>query len=198
VLAITGTMTILTWNPSSDTTAGIRTGNYIQGSALKTITANRDRLIIQNAIQQYQQNDGVTELRIQNTAGTNVSFRDFSELVNIRVYSAFANSIRDYRLGWYRQEPWIFLQVPDSHVSRGAMLDWEKQITRDMTNIFGVTLTLNPNPEFTDKTINGKDVRMLLDSNNLPIIQYGFTKNGILISTSEISFINLEANVQAE
>jgi hypothetical protein len=198
IFAITGTIVFLSWNTSDPNTSTVRSSPYVRGGAVESISASRDRLVLQNAIQQYQNNDGVTEIRIQKNSGAPVPFREFNTLVNISLYPAFANSVRDYRIGWYRQEPWVLLQVPDSHVSRGGMLEWEEKITRDFSSIFGVTLTLNTNLSFTDKTVNGNDVRILLDSNGIPIIQYGFTPTGILITTSELSFINLLANLKNE
>jgi hypothetical protein len=81
--------------------------------------------------------------------------------------------------------PFLALKVSDQTTARGGILAWEKNMRRDLGQIFDLNNSTSTN-KFIDAMQSGVDVRILKSSNGEEEIIYGFiNKNTIIITTNK-------------
>jgi hypothetical protein len=69
------------------------------------------------------------------------------------------------------------------------MLEWEKNMPKDLGTIFEISPEDLVNPEFKDESIRNKDLRVLVGENRKTVLLYSFLdKNTILITKNEDAF----------
>jgi hypothetical protein len=70
-----------------------------------------------------------------------------------------------YMIGLYalgETFPFIILATSDYGVSFSGMLEWEKNMPKDLGTIFEISPEDLVNPEFKDESIRNKDLRVLV------------------------------------
>jgi hypothetical protein len=102
----------------------------------------------------------------------------------------FRSLLNPYMLGIYQngENPEIFVILKtDSYDSAFAgMLEWEKDLGRDITPFFSLPPTSGT---FTDRLIDNRDTRILLDNQGNLVFLYSFLDpNTIVFAQSEASF----------
>jgi hypothetical protein len=97
-----------------------------------------------------------------------------------------------YMIGLYalgETFPFIILATSDYGVSFSGMLEWEKNMPKDLGTIFEISPEDLVNPEFKDESIRNKDLRVLVGENRKTVLLYSFLdKNTILITKNEDAF----------
>lgn len=110
--------------------------------------------------------------------------------------SSLVRSLSDsYMIGTYNKDSisklFFIFQTKDYEYSYAGMLEWESSIARDMVNLFNIdnseSSLLLASKQWKDILINNKDVRVLMDEKNRPVLYYLFTdKSNIIITDSDI------------
>jgi hypothetical protein len=92
----------------------------------------------------------------------------------------------------------ILISVKDYAESYAGMLIWEKDMPKDLGEIFKVSSSLSSTTSlFTDEAIKNKDLRVLKDQNKNTVLLYSFVdKNTLLITTNEDVFSALLGKYQ--
>jgi hypothetical protein len=98
-----------------------------------------------------------------------------------------------YMLGSYflgGNQPFIIISVKDYAESYGGMLEWEKDIPKDLGEIFGLDENLASSTSlFKDEAVKNKDLRVLKNQSQKVVMIYSFiSKNTLLITTNEDVF----------
>jgi hypothetical protein len=109
-----------------------------------------------------------------------------------RIPSELVRSLSpNYMFGIYTSssnEPFIILTQNDFGLSYSGMLQWEKSIISDLSDIFSITST-STQYVFEDQSFKNKDLRVVKDQNRKTIFLYSFLdKNTILITSNEDVF----------
>ena len=85
-------------------------------------------------------------------------------------------------------EPFIILKTSDYGASYAGMLKWEKEMSRDLGEIFSLPATLYGAP-FIDEEYKNKDLRVLRNTDGKVAMLYSFIdKNTLLITANENVF----------
>jgi hypothetical protein len=185
------------FNSTSNTTSSHR---YINSSSINVVTVSPlSQLTITEQIFRHNNAIGVSELILQNNESVKISPTIITQLLRLPLEPSFNASLTDIRFGWYREAPFIVLRYSGDSTARGALLQWERTMHNDILPLFNRTITptaqLTP---FRDSTINNLDVRILYTSTGEEVLLYGIVAPGhILITTSEMSFLNLTTNFNA-
>lgn len=144
---------------------------------------------------QLQVGDTVSEIIFLDAAQTPISTTAFITVFYDSLDQNFIASIKSARFGTYRGTPWIAITTTDSTTAKGAMLAWEKTISKDLEPLFGTAVQNNNRTilgSFTDVSQGTVDTRVLPSPTGEERIVYGFVnRDTILITTSSLAFTNL-------
>lgn len=128
---------------------------------------------------------------------------DFFNVLNTRAPEEVRRSVEDkFMLGVYAFSPYEYFaifKINSYDTAFAGMLEWERFIETDIGNIFITNKKNTPEYStstaqnlfkrtFVDKTIENKDVRMLVDNEGVPAMLYSFLdKETLVIVSSEKS-----------
>jgi len=183
---------VSTFNSSPNTTTS---HHYLNSSAVHLVLINPiNSLVITEQIARHNNAIGVSEIILQNKDSIPLSPAIISTLLQLPLDPAFTASLLDFRFGWYREEPFIVLRYSGDSTARGALLQWERTMYTDLLPLFG-TKTERTGGVFKDEVINTIDVRRQYSAAENTQLIYGVVAPGhILITTSEMAFLNLSNN----
>ena len=122
------------------------------------------------------------------TLGVSVSALNFTSLIAPQMPGSLGRSFEDkYMLGIYSydtNEPFIIFTTNDFAGSFSGMLNWEKNIARDIGPIFAINTASTTT--FVDEALQNKDLRVLKDNNRKSVLVYSFIdKNTLVITANE-------------
>jgi hypothetical protein len=166
----------------------------------EAVTSLNKNTIIATIKEKSAGGDSLVEVSVADPgSGQTLSANQLFVLLEANVLIDFEASLIDVRLGGYRGEPWLVLQTTDTATARGGLLDWEKNMSRDLSPWFGTAINKNVRigiTAFTDDMVGTHDVRVLLDDTGTERITYGFiTPNHLLITSNTTAFLNLADKV---
>jgi hypothetical protein len=189
-LVISSLMTQFATTPQT-----IATHQYFNSSALHSVMVRPlSALTITEAIMKHNNEIGVSELQLLSTDEVVVSPTIIISLMQLSLDPSFSASLSDIRFGWYRGEPFMVMRYAGDSIARGALLQWERTMYRDFLTIFGDT-SITPAVGFKDTVVNGIDTRRFTTSTDNTVLIYGSITSGhTIITTTEMSFINLANN----
>lgn len=170
-----------------------------------TQVTNSDDLInlIKPEIKKINKLDSISSIILKRVDENNqdqiLTSADFTSLLNIGAPSSLLRSLSDsYIIGTYTKpilnpgdKPSLFLMfnVTDYNIVYAGMLQWEKGMFNDLSNIFDINKTNideASTTQFKDIIINNKDARVLYDKNGTPVLYYIFVdKNNLVITDSD-------------
>lgn len=114
---------------------------------------------------------------------------------------ALSRSLSDkYLLGKYSNKnavadgtgytAFLIFETTDYNLAYASMLDWEKNIFKDLFTLFNINITNSNSPLFTkqwqDIVVNNKDARVLYGENGEAILYYAFVNKNNFVITSNI------------
>jgi hypothetical protein len=150
--------------------------------------------------------DSISSIFLTNViAGKNkiLPLENFSSLLNLTAPSSLLRSLSDsYMVGVYTKQilasgekPSLFLMfdVKDYNMVYAGMLEWEKSIVDDLSNIFEINKSNIEDgfkTQFKDIIINNKDARVLYDKDGNEILYYIFIDKNNLVITNKQETIN--------
>lgn len=124
-----------------------------------------------------------------------------ADILNTLAWKASGNFLRnitDINFGLYRnKDPFIIIKVASFDSAFGGILDWENNMSADLSPLFGtpVSGTFDPqartatqirNPYFVDVVVNNIDSRLLTDEAQKERLIYAFSdRNTIIITTNK-------------
>lgn len=125
------------------------------------------------------------------------STEELLSVLEWRAPQGFLRSIKEVNFGYYRnQEPFVVLNISSFDVGLTGMLEWEDNLSHDLSPFFGptVTGTFDPRinsvaevvePYYYDDVVANYDVRILNDEKQEERIVYSLlNRNTILITTT--------------
>jgi hypothetical protein len=118
-------------------------------------------------------------------------------LMNRALPADFTGNITAIRLGKYRDNPVIILNIVDETRIRGGLFRWEESLSNDLNPWFGTPIkTSQASLSFTDGIVDSYDVRTLKDDLGNERITYGFVNSGtVIITNTKDSFLNIAASI---
>lgn len=130
------------------------------------------------------------------TGPTPLSPGSILDLLNINLNSSFVLTISELQFGAVNQRPFITMSGSDYTVLRGGMLAWENTLYDDLVDI--LNLPSYTRAQFRDVLIEGRDARVLRDSQNgNELFVYGIVdKRIIIIAQNRVDFITLANNLK--
>ncbi len=121
----------------------------------------------------------------------------------------FIRAVTDMSFGLYRnREPFIVMKFTSFDAALGGMLEWEVNMSSDLSPLFGapVSGTFDPQartatqirePYFTDMVVGNYDARILLDETQKERLAYTFlNRNTVLITTNRDALVALAGMVR--
>ncbi len=153
---------------------------------------------LQNELQSAP--EGITQLhpvRITPQGEVAVTANEVLEVLLLKISPVFIRNVKDpLVLGVLRDEgtaPYILLRVLNFDVAFAGMLEWEENMSQDLTPFFGETVTetllprnirtLGP-PQFVDALASNQSIRILYDGQGEERIVYAFVNSNTLVITS--------------
>lgn len=174
---------IVTVEPSSPILAGV--------TVLDIKLANDSREGLFTAIEQTDTfaQAPIQEFRFKHTDGTLITPFTMVNLLGLELAPSFTQSIEKAHLVLTNHtHRGILLTVSDPITAFGGMLEWEKSMHADLSEVFDSLATATTSVEFYDEIYGQTDVRILTDESETLII-YGFIDpNTILITDNNDSF----------
>lgn len=162
--------------------------------------------LIKPEINKIGKPDSISSIFLTNViAGKNkiLPLENFSSLMNLTIPSSLLRSLSDsYMVGVYTKQvlasgekPSLFLMfdVKDYNIVYAGMLEWEKSIVDDLSNLFEINKSNIEDgfkTQFKDIVINNKDARVLYDKNGNDILYYIFIDKNNLVITNKQETIN--------
>lgn len=184
------------------------TNNIVIDKTVKTIipanqtkiidiaTTTREKLLTEINESKKKFNSPVNSVLFINTSINNQS-AEKERLLSIIAPNQPSSLVRsfneNYMIGIYSydtNEVFIILSVSDYASSYSGMLKWEKDMGRDLREIYGIDRdVISSNTPFTDLALRNKDIRVLKDEGGKTQILYSFIdKNTLLITKNERVF----------
>ncbi len=172
-----------------------KTKSLISSSKEKIIPGpglNKDSLVAKINSEKQAFNlppNSVLYLKITDEVSNPVSVEKIMSVLAPKAPAELVRSLDDdYMLGIYSfdtNEPFIILKVSDYPNSFPAMLRWEKDMTKELSPLFGISVNLF-GTAFVDEAYKNKDLRVLRDPNGKSALLYSFIdKSTIVITTNE-------------
>lgn len=98
----------------------------------------------------------------------------------------------DYMIGIYSfdtNEPFILLKTKDYGGTYAGMINWEKDMALDLSELFNVNLIGTSTYSFKDESLKNKDLRVAKSNDGKTVLLYSFLdKNTLLITSTEKIF----------
>ena len=123
-----------------------------------------------------------------------ISTKELFSFLGFNPPLSFVRALSDsYMVGTYTDERshlFMIFQVNDYDYAYAGMLEWEKTLVNDALSLFGLDtneskLQLSER-KWSDIIINNKDVRVVMNENNKPMLYYLFNnKNSLIITDNE-------------
>lgn len=195
VVGVIATTSLISYYSDKPTTTA--THNYFNSSAVyPVIVSPLSSLTVTEQITRHNNAIGVSEVILQSGEAEAVSPAVLIPLLKLPLDPTFNASLLDIRFGWYREEPFVVIRYSGDLVARGALLQWERTMYADLLPLFGLT-PVSPSmlSVFKDATVENKDVRVLYTASGGEELMYGIVAPGhVIMTTSEMSFLNLSSN----
>lgn len=136
--------------------------------------------------------NSILYLKVVDGSGNTVNSEDFLKILANKIPSDLARSFdKEFMLGIYSfdtNEPFIILKTSDYPSSFAGMLKWEKEMVRDIGDVFSINENLR-DVAFIDEELKNKDLRILKDTDNKTVLVYSFIdKNTLIITSNENIF----------
>ncbi len=136
--------------------------------------------------------NSVLNLRIVDSSKIDIDTENFLKFIGKRIPSDLSRSFdKKYMIGIYSfdtNEPFIILKTSDYGTSYAGMLKWEKEMSKDLGELFSVSSSLY-GTTFVDEEYKNKDLRVLRDAEGKVAMLYSFIdKNTLLITANENVF----------
>jgi len=133
--------------------------------------------------------DSILNLKIVNVVNINSDAESFLNYIAKRMPNELSRSFdAKFMFGIYSfstNEPFIILKTSDYGASYAGMLKWEKDMSRDLGELFSVPSSLY-GASFVDEEYKNKDLRVLKDIDGKVLMVYSFIdKNTLLITSNE-------------
>ena len=121
--------------------------------------------------------------------------------LGFRAPGSFTRAVTDISFGSYNgTDPFILMKVTNFDIAFGGILDWEPDLSEDLSPLFGTPVTQSYDPYartdtqvrsafFRDTVIANKSARLLVDAEDDERLLYSFIRpNLILITTNSDTF----------
>ncbi len=142
-----------------------------------------------------------------------VGFQEFAELLNLNMpYLLLRNIDSTFMFGLHvfdGTNPFMVLKTPSRQSAFAGMLQWERDMRRDLDDIFenrssealrvGTTTqsVLNTRGSFKDELIQNRDTRVLVDSVGDTVLLYSFiTDDTIVITTDTDTLVEIIKRIE--
>ena len=125
--------------------------------------------------------------------------------LSLRAPGSFTRAITDITFGSLNgTEPFILIKATNFDTAFGGMLDWEPDMSADLSPLFGLPVTQSFDPYartdtqirsafFRDTIVSNKSVRVLVDAQDNERLLYAFvTPNIILIAPNTETFNTIQ------
>lgn len=128
---------------------------------------------------------GVVELPIVSADSNNVSASYLFEILGFETSPSLQQSITSARFVTVNQsDPVLFITFVDKNTVLGGLLSWEETMADDMQSLYPIPNEITG--EFIDETLEGVDVRILRNNDEV-ILVYGFISNNTLLIAPNMS-----------
>lgn len=116
-------------------------------------------------------------------------------LFEVSLEQSFLQSISQIRFGFASdRQPYILMKVTNEIAAKGGLLNWEKTMYKDLSELFAVDITQTSfKTKFLDASIQGVDVRILKSETGTELLVYGIISGKVIITTNSINFSELAA-----
>ena len=113
------------------------------------------------------------------------------DALGFRLLPSFTQSLSDIRFAQKNaSKPIIIFEFTDTDTVLGGFLSWEDTMAEDLREVYLITQTNNT--EFVDRTIAGKDIRVLQSSTGETLAVYGLVAaDTALITATEEMFVEV-------
>ncbi len=128
-----------------------------------------------------------------NTVDTQV----FLRALNFRMPGSFTRSITEINFGNHNgTDPFILMRVTNFDTAFAGMLNWELDMSTDLSPLFGMPVTQSHDPHsrtgeqlrtafFRDTFVSNKSVRVLVNEGGVEKILYSFINPNLILITSD-------------
>ncbi len=168
--------------------------------------ANKNTLLTRITSESIRPDSNLTEFAFTTNQEKNILLKPSTllSLLEINVDPNFSQAIIDLYFGSLNKtNTFIILRIADTITARGGMLNWEKNIHRDLKSVLNLSLPEvtqtadDSTPHFKDAMLGGADVRVLKNNAGGEEIIYGFVdSNTILITNNSSTFGELQTLIK--
>ncbi len=173
------------FTPTQSTPAPFESNKTISGAQTKNLTLQENQSLT-NLINQSVSGEeyGLSDSHIYSQNGNLVSPALVIELLQFDIQANFRQSLTDVSFVHLNQsKPLFVFEFVDEPTVRGGFLAWETNMPEDLQSFYSIPL--QNDYSFTDQTVGGIDVRVLLSETGQTLIVYGIVnENTALISSS--------------
>jgi len=85
-----------------------------------------------------------------------------------------------------QNQPFLILEISSADLAFSGMLDWEKNMTKNLKEVLQIQNISTSSQKFQDKIIKNQNVRILYDDSNNPIILYAILKGKYIVVSKDI------------
>jgi hypothetical protein len=173
---------------SSPTDTLVTTKPLIQDTKLINILLNESELdqlpqLLRTAITSAP--TGVVELSIVSADSSSLSASYLFEILGFNASPSLQQSITYVRFVTVDQsDPVLLITFVDKNTVLGGLLDWEETMANDMRSLYPIPVEVNG--EFIDETLEGIDIRILRNDDEV-ILVYGFVSDNTLLIAPNMS-----------
>jgi len=132
------------------------------------------------------QDFGFVDVQVYTPSGQIVPPTRVLELMQFQVLPSFSQSLTDVRFVYLNQsKPIVVFTFVDEETILGGFLAWESTMHNDLRLIYDLPLTQTTS--FTDQTVNGIDVRVLLSETGQTLVVYGMINENTALLTNSLT-----------